>query len=194
MSRRIAMRHRLPHFNHLFASDSYSAGYCSCMWSEVIGLLGEHGVTRLVDVRTVPRSRAHPQWWKERMEIAFPAAGIEYLHRKALGGLRKPTGGAENGAWEVAGFRGYADYALTQAFAVALDELLGLAAERPTAIMCAEAVWWQCHRRLITDWVLARGVEVTHILAPRRAEAAKLTPFARVDAGRVTYPDLLSAR
>jgi uncharacterized protein (DUF488 family) len=152
-------------------------------------------VARLVDVRTVPKSRAHPHFWKERLEVALPAAGIEYLHRKALGGLRRPTGGSENGAWEVGGFRGYADHALTDDFAAALDELLARAAEKPTAIMCAEAVWWQCHRRIITDWALARDVNVVHILAPGRSEPAKLTPFARVDhRRRVTYPDLLTPR
>jgi uncharacterized protein (DUF488 family) len=170
----------------------YTVGHSNRSEAELIALLREHGVRRLVDVRTVPKSRAHPQWWKERMQVALPAAGIEYLHRRELGGLRKPTGGPENGAWEVGGFRGYADYALTPAFTAALDELLALAAQTPTAILCAEAVWWQCHRRIITDWVLARGLPVTHILGPRRAEAATLTPFARVERGRVTYPDLLS--
>lgn len=170
----------------------YTIGHSNRSEADLIALLHGAGVKRLVDVRTVPKSRAHPQWWKERMAISLPAAGIEYVHKKELGGLRRPTGGSENGAWEVGGFRGYADYALTAEFARALDELLALAAERPTAIMCAEAVWWQCHRRIITDWALARGVTVKHIMAAGRLEDAKLTPFARVANGRVTYPDLLS--
>jgi uncharacterized protein (DUF488 family) len=126
------------------------------------------------------------------MAVSLPAAGIAYVHKKELGGLRRPTGRPENGAWEVASFRGYADHALTPEFARALDELLALAAKEPTAVMCAEAVWWRCHRRIITDWALARGATVKHIMTTGRLEDATLTPFARVEGGRVTYPDLLS--
>lgn len=171
----------------------HTIGHSTRSEEQLVELLREHRVACLVDVRTVPRSRAHPHWSRERMAVSLPAAGIEYRHAPALGGLRRPVKGQSiNGAWQVGGFRGYADYALTPPFAAALDELLALAASRPTTIMCAEALWWQCHRRIITDWVLARGVPVVHILGPGKSEPASLTPFARVEGGRVTYPDLLT--
>jgi uncharacterized protein (DUF488 family) len=170
----------------------FTIGHSNRSQADLLALLGEFNVARVVDVRTVPRSRAHPHFAKDRLEVWLPEAGVEYRHAPALGGLRRPQPGSVNGAWTVGGFRGFADHALTPAFAPALDALLALAARAPTAIMCAEAVWWQCHRRIITDWVLARGVAVVHILGPGKGDAASLTPFARVDAGRVTYPDLMS--
>jgi uncharacterized protein (DUF488 family) len=170
----------------------FTIGHSSRTAEQLVALLREFNVACLVDVRTVPRSRAHPHFRRERMEEWLPAAGVEYRHMRSLGGLRHPVKDSRNGAWEVPGFRGYADHALGAEFAAALDELLALAADRATAIMCAEAVWWQCHRRIITDWVLARGIAVVHILGPGKGEAASLTSFARVSGGRVTYPDLLA--
>ena len=170
----------------------FTIGHSNRAEEQLVALLKEFNIACLVDVRTIPRSRAHPHWSREHMEVALPAAGVEYRHVPALGGLRRPAKDSVNGAWTVGGFRGYADHALGREFAAALDALLELAADRPTAIMCAEAVWWQCHRRIITDWVLARGVAVVHILGPGKGEAATMTPFARVDGRRVTYPDLLT--
>ncbi len=170
----------------------FTIGHSNRGEEDFIALLKAFNIACLVDVRTVPRSRAHPQWNREHMEVALPAAGIEYRHEAALGGLRHPRKDrVENGAWTVGGFRGYADHALTPVFASALGELLALAADRPTTVMCAEAVWWRCHRRIITDWALARGVAVVHILGPGKGEPGSMTPFARVERGRVTYPDLL---
>ncbi len=168
----------------------YTVGHSTRTDAELIELLADAGVRRLVDVRTVPRSRQNPQFNREHLAEIVPAAGIEYRHVPALGGLRRPRPDSPNGAWTVGSFRGYADHALGAEFAAALDQLLGWAAETPTAIMCAETVWWRCHRRIIADWALARGAEVVHILGKGKTEPATLTPFARVVDGRVLYPGL----
>jgi len=169
----------------------FTIGHSTRSEAELIALLNEHAIARLVDVRTVPRSRANPQWSKANMEKLLPAHGIVYEHEPALGGLRHPRSDSKNGGWENASFRGYADYAETPVFATALEQLLEAAAAVRTTVMCAEAVWWRCHRRIIADWAIARGVEVVHILGPGKSEPATLTPFARVEGGRVRYPALV---
>jgi uncharacterized protein (DUF488 family) len=166
----------------------YTVGHSTRSADELTAILDALGIVRLVDVRTVPRSRTNPQFNREQLATVLPEAGIEYRHAPALGGLRKPRPESTNGAWQVDSFRGYADYAETPAFAAALADLLELAAAAPTAIMCAEAVWWRCHRRIIADWALAQGVEVVHVLGMGKTEPARLTPFARVEGGRVRYP------
>jgi uncharacterized protein (DUF488 family) len=130
-------------------------------------------------VRTVPRSRTNPQFNADVLPAALRAEGIEYVRAPGLGGLRGKKKGSpsRNTAWDNESFRNYADYAQTPAFARALDELLERAARSTCAIMCAEAVWWRCHRRIIADYLLARGVSVRHILGEDRAEDAKPTPF-----------------
>jgi uncharacterized protein (DUF488 family) len=167
----------------------YTVGHSTRTDAELADLLAEAGVRQLADVRTVPRSRQNPQFNREALATFLPARGIEYRHVPALGGLRKPRPDSPNGAWEVPSFRGYADHALGPEFSAALDDVL--AWPGPTAVMCAEAVWWRCHRRIIADWALARGVEVVHLMAPGKSEPATLTPFARVARGRVTYPGLV---
>jgi uncharacterized protein (DUF488 family) len=169
----------------------YTIGHSTRTEAELIALLREHEIARLVDVRTVPRSRANPQSSKVNLERVLPASGIEYEHEPALGGLRHPRADSTNGAWESPSFRGYADYAESAVFETALIRLLDGAAKIRTATMCAEAVWWRCHRRIIADWAIARGVEVVHILGPGKSEPATLTPFARVEGGRVRYPALV---
>lgn len=114
------------------------------------------------------------------MALELPRRGIEYRHLLALGGRRKELPDSPNDGWEHPAFRSYADYAQTEAFAHALSELIEMARSQTTAIMCAEAVWWRCHRRIISDYLIARGVEVAHILGPSRADIGTLTPFARV--------------
>jgi uncharacterized protein (DUF488 family) len=166
----------------------YTVGHSTRSDAQLVELL--EGIRLLVDVRTVPRSRRNPQFNREALAALLPAHGIAYRHAPALGGLRHPRPDSPNGAWTVAGFRGYADWALGPEFAAALDELLAWAAAAPTTIMCAEAVWWRCHRRIIADWAMARGAEVVHILASGKTEPATLTPFARVVDGRVVYPGL----
>ena len=168
----------------------YTIGHSTRPLDELVALLARNGVTQLADVRTVPKSRRHPHFVREAMADSLPRAGIGYRHFPGLGGLRKPRPDSTNTAWRNDGFRGYADYMQTPLFAQALDDLLGWAA-RPTAIMCAEAVWWQCHRQLIADALVARGVEVRHIVSTAAPEAHRLTEFARVDGARVTYPGLV---
>ncbi len=154
----------------------------------MIDALKSHGIELLVDVRSVPRSRRVPQFNRETLPATLAGAGIEYLHLPALGGFRKPLPDSPNGGWRNNSFRGYADYMQTAEFAAALDELIALGRGRPLAFMCAEALPFRCHRSLIADALAARGYCVCHIMGPRRAEEHKLTPFARVDGGRVTYP------
>ena len=152
-------------------------------------MLQAHGVATLVDVRSVPRSRHNPQFNREAMPGPLAAAGIAYLHMPALGGLRHPRPDSPNTGWRNLSFRGYADYMLTPAFAAALEELIALDGGRGrTAAMCAEAVPWRCHRSLIADALTVRGVGVEHILSETVRKPHALTPFARVEGDRLTYP------
>jgi uncharacterized protein (DUF488 family) len=170
----------------------YTIGHSTRSAQAVIALLCEAGVDLLVDVRTVPRSRFNPQFNADVFPKTLEAAGIGYRHFAALGGLRHRPKGAPpspNGLWQSEAFQAYADYALTPPFHAALAELRGLAQEHRPAIMCAEAVWWRCHRRIVTDYLLAAGDEVRHIMAPSKIEPASLTPGAepRPD-GTIVYP------
>ena len=169
----------------------YTIGHSVRPLEDLIALLLAHGVNGLADVRTVPKSRRHPHFSRDALERSLPAAGVVYRHFAALGGLRKPRSDSANFGWRHEGFRGYADHMQTAAFAAAVDELLAFAAERTVAVMCAEAKWWQCHRRLIADALLARGVTVRHIMTATSAPPHELTPFARIDGGQVTYPSLI---
>ena len=152
------------------------------------GLLRAHGVAQLADVRTVPKSRRHPHFAGEALSRSLPEAGVAYRHVAALGGLRKPRRDSRNTGWRHESFRGYADHMQTPAFQDALDDLIAWSGGGATAIMCAEAVWWQCHRQLIADALAARGIAVRHIMSAASAPPHALTSFARVDNGRVTYP------
>ena len=168
----------------------YTIGHSTRAIDAVLELLRIHGIQQLGDVRTVPKSRRHPHFAQEALARSLAAAGVDYRHLPALGGLRKPRRDSTNTAWRHEGFRGYADYMETPEFDAALDELIGWAAQAPTTIMCAEAVWWQCHRRLVADALVARGVAVRHILGPDAPKPHELTDFARVESGRVRYPGL----
>ncbi len=154
-----------------------------------MAILESAGVRRLVDVRTVPRSRHTPQWNRERAALALPQHGIPYHHLPALGGFRKPHPDSPNTGWRNLAFRGYADYMATPAFAAGIEALLALVAETPTAFACTEAVPWRCHRSLIADALTVRGVEVRHLVSPTSARPHALTPFARVEGLAITYPD-----
>jgi uncharacterized protein (DUF488 family) len=170
----------------------YTIGHSTRPLDDFLALLGAHGIRRLVDIRSIPKSRRHPHFAGEALSASLAAAGIEYAHRKALGGMRKPRPDSRNTAWRVEGFRGYADYMETEAFRAALEELLVMAAGPvPTAIMCAEAVPWRCHRQLVADALVAKGVEVRHITSASLASPHTLTEFARVEDGRVTYRGLV---
>jgi uncharacterized protein (DUF488 family) len=166
----------------------FTIGHSTRGADDFVALLGAHGVRRLVDVRTIPRSRHNPQFNSEALAQTLAGAGIGYLHMPSLGGLRKPRRDSINSGWRNDSFRGYADYMQTPEFAAALDELVALAADAPTAIMCAEAVPWRCHRSLVADALLARGIAASEIVSETRTTPHKLTPFARVDGARVTYP------
>ena len=159
---------------------------------EFIALLRAHGVAELIDVRTVPRSRYNPQFNRDRLPASLAEAGIAYIHRPDLGGLRHPRKDSRNTGWRNSGFRGFADYMETPEFAAALTSLVTRAGEcteqSRTAIMCAEAVPWRCNRSLIADALTARGIPVGHIMNERPAELHRLTPFAHVEAGQVSYP------
>ena len=169
----------------------YTVGHSTRTIDEFVAILREGGATRVVDVRAFPASKRHPQFNKASLAASLEDAGIDYHHMPALGGRRSAgkTGASRNGLWRVDAFRNYADYAETAAFAAALDELETLARERPTAFMCAEAVWWQCHRRLITDYMLVRGWTVIHLLGVEQRQAAVLTPGALPQPDRtIWYP------
>lgn len=169
----------------------FTIGHSTRALDDFIALLRAHAVAQLADVRTVPRSRRHPHFSREALSVSLPAAGIDYRHFAELGGLRKPRAGSTNTAWRHEGFRGYADYMETPAFARALDDLVRWSEEAPSAVMCAEAVWWQCHRRLIADALVARRIDVRHITTLSSAAPHELTEFAKVEGGLVRYPGLL---
>jgi len=168
----------------------FTIGHSTRTLEEFIALLRAHGVTQLADVRTVPKSRRHPHFAGEALARSLPDAGVAYRHFAGLGGLRTPRRDSRNTAWRHDSFRGYADYMETAPFERALDELIAWSGARPV-IMCAEAVWWRCHRQLVADALVARGAEVRHIMSAASAPPHALTAFARVDGGRVTYPGLI---
>ena len=165
-----------------------TVGHSTHPIEEFVRILNAHGIRRLVDVRTIPRSRRNPQFNRESLRTSLPAAGIEYRHLPGLGGLRHPRKDSMNTGWRNASFRGYADYMQTPEFSENLDHLMELAADAPTAIMCAEAVPWRCHRSLIADALLARGVAVMEILSATKSQPHAMTPFAKGAGGQVTYP------
>jgi uncharacterized protein (DUF488 family) len=154
-----------------------------------VALLRPAAIELVVDVRTVPRSRHTPQWNRERAAVALPAEGIRYHHLPALGGFRKPRPDSPNTGWRNLSFRGYADYMGTEGFAAGLTELLALAASARVAIACTEAVPWRCHRSLIADALIVRGVDVQDLVGPGPARPHALTPFARVEGLVIRYPD-----
>jgi uncharacterized protein (DUF488 family) len=168
----------------------YTVGHSTHPIEELLGTLKAHGIERLVDVRTVPKSRRNPQFETTALAASLSSEGIQYQHMPGLGGLRHPLKNSTNLGWKNASFRGYADYMQAPAFASNLSELMELAAKRRTVIMCAEAVPWRCHRSLIADALMVNGAEVEHILTANTRRPHTYTPFARLEAGRVTYPGL----
>ena len=180
--------------NNWPAGTVFTIGHSTRPIDEFIRLLRGPGIALLVDVRSAPRSRHNPQFNSETLARSLAAAGIDYRHIKPLGGLRhrpKDAPPSPNGLWENEAFRNFADYALTPIFEAGFEELLSLADERPTAIMCAEALWWRCHRWLIADRLLAAGRPVAHVAGNGKIEAARLTQGAVVGRdGKVTYPAL----
>jgi len=163
-------------------------GHSTRAWEDFLGLLRAHGVYRVVDVRSIPRSRHNPQFNREILAKKLRAARIGYVHLRSLGGLRHARRDSQNLGWRNASFRGFADYMQTSKFELGLDRLMKLAAGNRTAIMCAEALPWRCHRSLIGDALTVRGVRVEDIMGLNQAKIHSLTSFARVRGNRITYP------
>ena len=167
----------------------YTIGHSTRSQEEMLALLTAHGVATLVDVRTIPRSRRNPQFDTVAMATWLPENDIRYVHLPKLGGRRRGLGETSpNSGWRNESFRGYADYVQTGEFDTGLEELRALTADGPVALMCAEAVPWRCHRSLIADALLVRGVASKDIQAVDRTLPNRLTPFARVDGEQITYP------
>lgn len=172
----------------------FTIGHSTRTIDEFIALLRRVDVNLVADIRSIPRSRATPQFNIEALPGSLTTEGIEYRHLSALGGRRHRTKGAPrstNVLWRVVAFRNYADYAQSAAFRVGLDELLALARTHRCAIMCAEAVWWRCHRRIFADYLLTRNVRVEHIVGRGRVTPAAITPGAIPMAdGTLDYPSI----
>lgn len=166
----------------------FTIGHSTHPLEEFVRILAGRGVDRIVDVRTVPKSRHNPWFAEEELRSSLPLHGIDYHRVQALGGLRHARKDSPNGAWRNASFRGYADHMQTPEFAAGLDQLLALSAGASVAIMCAEALPWRCHRSLIGDALVVRGVAVDDILSATSVRPHALTPFAVVAGERITYP------
>jgi uncharacterized protein (DUF488 family) len=171
----------------------YTVGHSTRDLPAFLQVLRSHGVKQIADVRTIPRSRRNPQYNAETLPRSLRPAGIRYVHLPALGGLRHTARDSVNTGWQNASFRGFADYMQTIEFERGLGRLIELASARPTAIMCAEAVPWRCHRSLIADALAVRDVRVLHIFGAGRAREHTLTPFAHVEGRQITYPDASAA-
>ena len=166
----------------------YTVGHSTRSATDFVTLLVAHGIRQLGDVRTIPRSRHNPQFNSDALAATLGEVGIGYVHLPALGGLRRTTPSSMNLGWRNESFRGYADYMQTDAFKAAVDDLISRAASARSAIMCAEAVPWRCHRSLIADALVVRGIEALEIVSTTRTTPHALTPFARVDGTNLTYP------
>jgi uncharacterized protein (DUF488 family) len=166
----------------------FTVGHSTRSFEDLVAILRAHGVKRVVDVRRIPRSRQNPQFNRETLSKALHHRRLNYRHMKALSGLRHASPNSINIGWRNASFRGFADYMQTPAFQEALERLVEMAMQKPTAIMCAEAVPWRCHRSLIADALVARGYEVRDIMRTASAKPHNLNPMARVLGQQVTYP------
>jgi uncharacterized protein (DUF488 family) len=165
-------------------------GHSNRTLDEFVQMLVAHTVQRVVDVRTVPRSRHNPQYNLDALPASLAAHGIAHSHMPGLGGLRKTHADSPNTGWRNLSFRGYADYMQTEAFERELEAFIELAMRERCALMCAEAVPWRCHRSLIGDALVVRGFDVQDIYGVQPTRSHKLTPFAQVDGTHVTYPAL----
>lgn len=166
----------------------FTVGHSNRSFDELLRILRAHGIERVVDVRTAPGSRRHPQFMSDELARTLSEQDIDYLHLKELGGFRKPAPDSLNSAWRNQSFRGYADYMQRPEFEAALDRLIELARDRSTAVMCSEAVPWRCHRSLIADALTVRDIPVHHLMSERAANPHTLTSFAVVVGKRITYP------
>jgi len=174
------------------ATGFTTIGHSTRGLEEFLGMLRDARVEVLIDVRSFPRSRTNPVYNIDRLPTDLEAVQIGYRHEPELGGRRNRQAGVDeavNALWRVRSFHNYADYALGGVFGAAFAALVTLGRQRRVALMCAEAVWWRCHRRIITDWLLLNGEAVEHLMGPGQTEAAKPTPGAvRTADGKVVYP------
>jgi uncharacterized protein (DUF488 family) len=166
----------------------YTIGHSTRTIEEFIEILKTYGIETLVDVRKIAGSRRNPQYGEKVLSANLGGEGIAYLRLEGLGGRRRTSDESVNTGWRNLSFRGYADHMQSAEFKTSLDELIAVGASKQTVIMCAEAVPWRCHRSLIGDALLVRGVEVMDIFDAKNCKPHKLTPFARVDGERITYP------
>jgi uncharacterized protein (DUF488 family) len=167
----------------------WTIGHSTHTFEAFVRLLAMHDISLLADIRTVPKSRRHPHFIAEALARSLPGRGVTYVELPRLGGWRRATPDSPNDAWRNLSFRGYADYAMSNDFDEGLAQLRELAAAQSTAMMCAEALWWRCHRRLVADRLVLAGDTVCHIAADGRTSVHQLTAFAAVSAdGHVTYP------
>jgi len=168
----------------------FTIGHSTRPINQFIAMLTGHHVSRLIDVRTIPQSRHNPQFGREQLAASLAKSGIQYIHMPGLGGLRRPRKDSTNTGWRNASFRGYADYMQTREFEESLNRCVELANAEQVALMCAESVPWRCHRSLIADALLARGIDVREITSATEARPHALTAWARVEGTKVTYPGL----
>ena len=166
----------------------FTIGHSTRTWKEFLELLRAHGVKRVIDVRSIPRSRHNPQFNRETLPTKLRSSKIGYVHLRKLGGLRRARRDSKNMAWRNTSFRGFADYMQTAEFDAGLQRLIKLARQKRSTIMCAEAVPWRCHRSLIGDALIVRGIRVQDIMSAKASRPHTLTPFARVRGNRVSYP------
>ena len=163
-------------------------GHSTRALDDFVNILRAHDVTKLVDIRTIPRSRHNPQFNQETLAERLKESAIEYIPMKQLGGLRHPRADSPNTGWKNSSFRGFADYMQTQEFARGIDQLIVLAQNGQGALMCAEVLPWRCHRWLIADALTIRGMQVEHIMTIKKRTKHSLTRWARIAAGQITYP------
>lgn len=170
----------------------WTVGHSTRSAAELDQILSAHQIEALVDVRSFPGSRRYPHFNQLALSKGLEHVGIQYVHCPKLGGRRQPTLHSKNTAWKNASFRAYADHIETEEFRMGIEELLEVSSRKRTAIMCAEALWWRCHRSLIADYLKARGIEVIHILDVKQSEDHRYTSAARILEGRLTYEGLLA--
>lgn len=166
----------------------FTIGHSTRPIGEFVRLLQSNGLEQIIDIRTIPKSRFNPQFGSGELAASLQANGIEYVHLKELGGLRRARPDSGNLGWRNGGFRGFADYMQTPEFGAAVERAIQLATLKRSALMCAEAVPWRCHRSLVADALIIRGIRVEDIVSDARPKEHKLTPFAKVDGTTITYP------
>jgi uncharacterized protein (DUF488 family) len=171
----------------------WTVGHSTLLREQFLNVLASFDIQLLVDVRSFPGSRRYPHFNRDNLRDSLSAAGVVYLHMPELGGRRKTRPDSQNVAWRNESFRGYADYMETAAFREGIEHLMKLASEQRTAVMCAEAVWWRCHRSLIADYLKTAGVAVIHILAEGKSQEHPYTSAAQIVKGKLSYRGVLES-